>query len=306
MAYLAVHWGAEGWELIERQHGVISHAQLVGLGFHRQAIKRRIASGRLFRVHGGVYAVGRPRLTACGRWMAAVLAHGRDAVLSHCSAGRLWGIWHRADPVVEVSVPVARRGRRPGTLVHRRRPSALADATVRDGIPITSVARTIIDLAPRVGRARLERLVGDADKQDLIGPDRLRAAATEAPRLPGARIVRRALDVRTFRLTDSELERRLLRTTRGLDAGRPQTGARVAGIKVDFFWPRLGLVVETDGLRYHRTPAQQALDRRRDQLLTKAGFTVLRFTHEQVRYKPREVHSTLASVAAQLRAKAGE
>jgi very-short-patch-repair endonuclease len=120
------------------------------------------------------------------------------------------------------------------------------------------------------------------------------------PRRPGIAILREALDRRTFALTDSALERRFLPLARDAGLAQPQTGVRVNGFKVDFYWPDLGLVVETDGLRYHRTPAQQAADRRRDQVHTAAGLTTLRFTHAQVRYEPGFVRSTLAAIARRL------
>lgn len=303
MAHRPVHsWPLGVWELSERQHGVVSHTQLMEVGLSREAIKNRISAERLFPVHRGVYAVGRPRLSTTGRWMAAVLACGEGAVLSHLSGARLWGIWAGPTAVVEVSVAVQRRGRRPGILVHRRRPTALEDATTCDDVPVTSVARTIIDSAPRLRTGELERVIGEADKLDLIHPERLRNAAAAAPQFPGARLVVRTLDRHTFRLTDSELERRFLRIVGRLGIGMPETGAELDGMRLDFLWPELGLVVETDGLRYHRTAHQQTADRKRDQLLTQAGLTVLRFTHSQVRNHPKEVEETVRDVAEDLAA----
>ncbi len=302
MGYGSVHAsGGEVWALVERQHGAIAHRQLLELGIGPDAIKHRLAAGRLFPVHRGVYAVGRPQLDARGVWMAAVLACGSGAVLSHFSAACLWGLWSGPAAAIELSVPVARRGRRPGLLVHRRRAVALEDATTRDGVPLTAITRTIIDVAPRVSGARLERLIGEADKLGLSDPEQIRTAAALAPRLPGSAIVRARLDRTTFRLTDSELERRFLALVDRAGIGRPETGVRIGGLKVDFLWRRIGLVVETDGLRYHRTAAQQAVDRRRDQRLTEAGLTLLRFTHAQVRYDPDEVERTLCSVARRLK-----
>jgi len=112
--------------------------------------------------------------------------------------------------------------------------------------------------------------------------------------------LRELLDRRTFVLTDSELERRFLPIALAAGLPVPQTGRRVNGFKVDFYWPDLGLVVETDGLRYHRTPAQQARDRLRDQAHTAAGLTCLRFTHAQVRFDPDHVRATLTAVTRRL------
>jgi len=149
MAYGSVH-ASDGdiWALVERQHGVVSHRQLLGLGLSPAAVKHRIAAGRLFGVHRGVYAVGGPQLGSHGLWTATVLACGSGAVLSHLSPLCLWGLWTASAAPIEVSVPVARRGHRAGLLVHRRRAAALEDFTSREGVPLTAVTRTIIDVAP--------------------------------------------------------------------------------------------------------------------------------------------------------------
>ncbi len=165
------------------------------------------------------------------------------------------------------------------------------------GIPVTSITLTLVDLATRLGRDSLEAAINAADKFDLIDPDGLSAALTALPRTPGAARLRSTLDRRTFTLTDSHLERRFLRLAKRAGLPKPRTQQRLHGYRVDFHWPELDLVVETDGLRYHRTPAQQAADRRRDQALTAAGLTVLRFTHAQIRYEPADVTATLTAVA---------
>ena len=112
--------------------------------------------------------------------------------------------------------------------------------------------------------------------------------------------MRETLDRRTFALTDSELERRFLAIVRRTGLAVPETGRQVNGFKTDLFWPELGLVVETDGLRYHRTAAQQAKDRLRDQVHTAAGLTALRFTHSQVTFEPQYVSATLIDVTDRL------
>jgi very-short-patch-repair endonuclease len=176
-----------------------------------------------------------------------------------------------------------------------------ADSTRRDGIPVTTPICTLIDLATRLGSGPLEAAINEADKLGLTNPDDLRAVLTRLVRRPGVRKMREVLDRRTFTLTESELERRFLPLARAAGLSKPLTGVQVNGFKVDFYWPDLGLVVETDGLRYHRTPVQQAKDRERDQALTAAGLTVLRFTHAQVTFESDHVTSTLAAVAKRLR-----
>jgi very-short-patch-repair endonuclease len=289
------------WDLAAKQHGVVARKQLLDLGVHPQAIKHRVAKGRLHPVHHGVYAVGRPALTRTGRWMAAVLRCGRGAALSHASAAALHGIAIPEVHGTEISVPMPRGPRVPGVRVHRRRDLTAADLTRVDGIPVTTPLWTLLDLAGRLPRSRLEAAINEVTKLGLTDPDDLRSALTSFSRRPGTVRLREVLDRHTFTLTDSVLERRFLPLARAAGLPLPQTGQLVNGFKVDFYWPELGLVVETDGLRYHRTPAQQARDRQRDQAHAIAGLTSLRFTHAQVWHQPRQVQRTLVRVADRLR-----
>lgn len=247
----------------------------------------------------GVYAVGRPDLSRHGRWLAAALSCGPEAVLSHTSAGALWRITSLEDTVVEVSVPLNVHRRRPALRIYRcTLPES--ERTASEGVPVTTVHRTLLDLAQTLPRDRLEAAINAADKYDLADPDSLRAALDAYAWRPGVVALRAVLDRRTFTLTDSQLERRFLPIARRAGLPPPETGGLLNGFKVDFYWPDLGLVVETDGLRYHRTPAQQSRDRLRDQAHTAAGLTPLRFTHAQVRYEPRYVVATLSAVARRL------
>ena len=248
----------------------------------------------------GVYPVGRPELTHRGRWMAAVLGCGPAAVLSHVSAAALWGIRPHANAIIEISRTTANPRRRPRVRVHRRTVLESDDLAVRDGIPVTAPIRTLIDLARVIGPGPLERAVNEADRLDFVDPSRLREALDHKQGQPGVGRLRALLDRRAFRLTDSELERRFLALVAESGLPPPLTQKHVNGFRVDFFWPVLGLVVETDGLRYHRTPAQQARDLIRDQAHAAAGLTPLRFTHAQVRFESAQVRETLASVVSRL------
>lgn len=290
------------WALAQRQHGVVSRGQLLELGLSAQSIKHRTAKGRLHPVWRGVYALGRPELGQHGRWMAAVLSCGSEAVLSHSGAAELWEIRTGGGRLVEVSVPFPLQRRRPGILVHRRKSLGAEDVTARDCIPVTNPVCTLVDIAPGLSRAELEAAVNSADRLDLVNPEALRAALDGMYPRPGIAVMQRLLDRRTFTLTDSELERRFLPLARKAGLPQPQTGQVVRGFKVDFYWPDLGLVVETDGLRYHRTAAQQARDRLRDQTHTADGLTPLRFTRAQVVFEAEHVAATLTAVAARLAA----
>jgi hypothetical protein len=232
--------------------------------------------------------------------MSAVLACGPNAVLSDESAAELYGIREvRAMRRIEVTVPPSQTRARPGVIVHRR---ALPSAHVGqlDRIPVTSPPQTLVHLAARLGLGQLETAVNEADKLGLVDPETLRKALEQLPGEVGVAPLRAMLDRHTFVLTDSELERYLLPLTRRAGLPPPLTGHWLNGFEVDFFWPDLGLVVETDGLTYHRTPAEQARDRLRDQRHTAAGLTCLRFTHWQVAHEGDYVVATLKAVARRL------
>ena len=213
------------WALARRQHHVLTRQQLLGLGFTRREIERRLDSGRLHCVRSGVYAVGRPSLTQHGRWMAAVLACGDGAVLSHSSAAALWRIGYERRNLTEVSLPSQSRRRRPGLRIHRR-PSLNVerDITTRHNIPVTNPVQTIIDLALRLDRRGIERAINEADKYDLVHPPELREALDERQSEPGVARLRHILDRRTFRLTKEELERRFLPLARKAGLPTPLTG----------------------------------------------------------------------------------
>jgi very-short-patch-repair endonuclease len=279
---------------------VVTRRQLRELGFSAEAIRHRVARGRLHRVYQGVYIVGRPQLNLRGRWMAAVLSCGRETALSHASAAALWGIRTVSSCEIEVTVPVHLDRCRSGILVHRRSTMRPSDVVERDAIPVTTPICTLVDLATRLDQSAVEAAINEADKLGLTDPEELRSALDDLGRRPGVRALRETLDKRTFRLADSDLERRFLRLVRSAGLPDPLTQQHVNGFRVDFFWPELGLIVETDGLRYHRTPAQQTRDRVRDQVHTARGLTPLRFTRAQVRFEPGYVEATLTAVADRL------
>jgi predicted transcriptional regulator of viral defense system len=291
------------WALVGAQDDVVTREQLLGLGFTESGIRHRVATGRLHSLWPGVYAVGRRSVSRRGVLRSAVLACDHDrACLSHRTAAELLGLPLTDPRAVHVSVPDRLRRRLPGIRAHRRSNLAPQDVIEIHGIPVTSPATTIVDIAPGLSPAELERAVNDADKLDLIAPESLRAELERMPKRPGKARVRDLLDRHAFLLTDSGLERAFLPLARRAGLPPPVTGAVINGFKVDFFWPDLGLVVETDGLRYHRTPAAQTRDRARDQAHAAAGLTPLRFTHAQVRYEPARVEKTLRAVHRRLSA----
>jgi very-short-patch-repair endonuclease len=289
------------WRLVRLQHGAVARRQLLEVGLSRHAIDQRIENGRLHPVFRGVYAVGRPQLSQEGWWTAAVLACGPQAALSDGSGGALWGVVPVRRGPIEVTVPRRATRKRNGIVVHRR---ALSDdeITRHRGVPVIAVVPTLIDLATQLGRDSLEAAISEADKRDLVDPERLRDELEAYRGRPGVAILRKTLDRHTFRPTDSWLERRFLPIARRAGLPMPETRKYEGGARLDFYWPELRLIVETDGLRYHRTPAQQVRDRLRDQKHLAQGLTPLRFTHAQIRYEPAHVQAILEAVHARIAA----
>jgi very-short-patch-repair endonuclease len=234
--------------------------------------------------------------------MAAVLASGPDAVLSHESAAQLWEIRKppRKSADIHISIPLCRRSSHDGIVSHRRSALDATDLTTHHDIPTTTPTATLIDLAATATERQLERDINEACNRDLTDPDSLVAAVEQTAPRPGRKAIRKLLAKHTFTLTDSELERMFLRITRKAKLPDPLTQQWLGSYRVDFYWPELGIVVEADSLRFHRTPAQQLADRRRDQEHTVAGLTTLRFTHWQIARERREVERILFAVAKRL------
>ena len=225
--------------------------------------------------------------------MAAVLAGGERAALSHRSAAALWEIGTELSGRIDVSVRRRCELRRPGIRL-RSRPSLRAQEIARrNDIPVTSPVQTLVDIATELDPMPLERAVNDADKRGLVDPETLREELARFHGEPGVRPLRLLLDELFFQLSDSDLEIYFRRIVKAAKLPMPLSKQRVNRFEVDFFWPDLGLVVETDGLRYHRTPSAQTRDARRDRAHVMAGMTPLRFTHYEVRYEPTRVRAAL-------------
>jgi very-short-patch-repair endonuclease len=289
--------------LAERQHGAVSTAQLRAAGLRRTPVDTRVRRGWLHRVHRGVYAVGHAGLSFRGRMWAAVLAcGGADLVaLSHWTAAAIWDL--SPPPARGVDVTTAGEGRSmEGVRVHRSRALAPLDDVVRqaDGLPVTTVARTLVDLAGTAAPHRLERLCHRAEVLRHLDAAEVHRRLAFGRR-PGARNLRRALATLARaepQRTRSELEERFLALVAGAGVPRPLVNARVGGYEVDFLWPDRRLVVETDGAATHLTPAAFEADRRRDAALQLAGFRVVRLTWRQVTEEPGTISATLRALAS--------
>jgi predicted transcriptional regulator of viral defense system len=279
--------------LAARQHGLVARAQLIALGLGHRAIDHRVACGRLHVVHHGVYAVGHRRLTRQGHWMAAVLAAGPEAVLCRRAAAALWDLRRSAQTRIEVSTPHRRR-HRPGIEVHRVRLQP-DEMTVIDGIPVTTVARTLLDLAAVLPRPQLERAIERAEALRLAERVSLDALLRRRRGHRGTAALRETLEKDVHpALTRSELEDRFLNFLGAHDLPRPEVNTLVEGLEVDFLWRAQGLVVEVDGRETHGTRAAFERDRERDRILQAHGWRVVRITWRQLHEAPDAVAADLA------------
>lgn len=284
-------------DLAGRQHGVVARRQLAALGFTDTVITRAARLGRLHRIHHGVYAVGHTVLGARGRWMAATLACGRGAVLSHTSAAALWELRPSASAVIHVTVPTAGGRTRRDVRIHRTPSLRPDEVTTHEGIPVTTPERTLLDIAATLTPRQLERALDQAEVLRLIDHPILGVVARTHPNHRGAarlEATRTSHEPGTT-LTRSELEETFLELCRSHRLPRPRVNARVARLEVDFLFSAHSVVVETDGWRYHGTRHAFDRDRDRDATLTRAGYRVLRFTHRQVASHPAVVAATLAA-----------
>jgi very-short-patch-repair endonuclease len=226
------------------------------------------------------------------------------AALSYSSAAALFKIGVERVSAIEVTRLSPDPIRVPGIKAYRRPTLKPGWYGFYEGIPVTSPVQTLIDLATRQGRPAMERSINEADRLKLIRTDDLRKGLDQHPGEPGVGRLRGILDRRTFRYTRTELERVFIPLAREAGLPLPRTSVYVTGHEVDFHFDELGLVVETDGLTYHRTPAQQAKDRERDQDHAAAGLTQLRFTHGQIKYEPERVVRILRATVSWLGAPA--
>ena len=270
--------------LATRQHGVVARSQLRQLGFGNDAVKARLANGLLHHLHGEVYAVGHTRLSRRSWWWAGLLAYGTGAVLSHRTAALLWGIQRPRRGPVEVTASGGRQGveRRQGIWIHRCK-LAPNDVTTRDGFPVTTVSRTLFDLAEVVP---FDSLKGGAEEADRL--KRLRRHELEEVCARG--YGRRALRPMRRLLADlglpdegrSPLEIRFAVFVREHHLPPPVQNADVLGHEVDALWPQAKLIAELDSWEYHRHRAAFERDRARDPKLLIAGYRTIRITHRRL------------------------
>jgi very-short-patch-repair endonuclease len=278
---------------------VLTLAQLADLGLGQRGVSHRVATGRLVRLHRGVYAMGRP--SQHGRWMAAVLACSPDGVLSHRSAAELWGLTARRAGAVHVTSTSRKGRRRPGLVVHAGGLDR-DDIAVKDGIPCTSLARTLLDLAATVDRRTLERAIDQAETLRLFDLDAVHETVDRCAGARGVAALRSTLHAYDGpSVTASEAEERALKLIRDAGLPRPEVNAPLTlgdgtTYVADFLWRGAGLIVEVDGRDYHARRRSFEEDRVRDRRLALAGYETRRFSAREVFRHPGAVNDELAGL----------
>lgn len=289
---------AEIRQLAERQHGVVARRQLLELGLGRDLIRERVRTGRLIELHRGVFAVGHRRIGLRGEWMAASLACGPRAYLSHGSAAHLWGIRGSRRPHEVLRVSGHRKPH--GVWLHQTRSLPDEDATVKAGIPVTTIERTIMDMAGRLDERQLEHMIVNADRSGGLHWDDLQRVIEEGNGRKGLRRLRRVAMRIDPRAADavSPLEVDFFSLCQKAGLPLPQVNVLVEGNLVDFYWPAAKLIVETDGYAYHNDRAAFEKDHEVTVALAATGYKVLRATYHMLKSDPR---TFLALVADSLR-----
>ena len=285
-------------KLSDAQHRVAGRKQLLALGLPAPSIKYRLRIGRLHEVLPGVYSVGGACLTADGRLMAAALWAGPGAVISHRSAAAVWGMLPSRG-VIHVTA-ASRRPRRPGIATHHRRLPA-DEIAIQDGIPVTTVARTLLDIAATEGRDALIRALRQAEHLRLTDHTSLPALIARYPKARGTAIAARVLAERLpAGHTESELEDRFLEFLGAWGIELPQTNAWLTvnddHFRVDCLWQSERVIVELDGRQAHDADGPFESDRRRDLALMGIGYAVARVTWRRLHDDPDGLARDLRSL----------
>lgn len=289
-------------ELARRQHGVVSVRQLhQRLGYSESAVKRDVAAGRLHQLYRGVYAVGHREISVHGKCLAAVLAVGPGSLLSYWSAGWLWGLIWTEPKTFHVTATGPRRLRDRGTVrVHRARNLVEEDRRVAEGFPVTSAARTYLDLAEVAKPQRLPGLLKRGEELRILDADEVYACCARSRGHRGAKPLTTALGRYrpTARVTRSDPERDFLALVEATGLPLPSTNYVVGPYELDAYWPAAGLAIEIDTFKTHGTRVSFETDRQRDAELAAVGITVVRVTERRLVADPVGVAAQLAALLA--------
>jgi hypothetical protein len=282
-------------ELATRQHGVAARWQLAEMGFGEEAIGMMIAAGRLAALHRGVFTVGHRQTWPRSRWWAAVLAYGPGAVLSHRSAAAAWGLAKQGQRPIDVTAHKGRQGtrRRAGIWIHRCAFDS-TDITAHDGLPVTTVARTLFDLSEELDRRGMERAFEEADRLHLLHMRELEMICQRSPGRRGLRPIQEMIALaRAPTTTRSPLEERFQRFCNVHGIPAPATNVSVLDHEVDCLWPAAKLIAELDSWQFHSHRSAFERDRARDPKLMLAGYRTIRITHRRLDREANQLASEI-------------
>lgn len=288
--------------LAERQHGIVSIRQLTGpLGYSEAGVHRAVTAGRLHRLYRGVYAVGHTNLSLYAECLAAVLACGPDALLSHVSAAWLWGLTNTSPLPAAVSTPLHRR-RRPPLRLHEARSLAAGDRALREGIPVTSLPRTFLDLAATVRFEWLEKMIERSEDLELFDLRAVEELLSRTVGHQGHGRLRRAIALyKPSSFTRSSLEKRFLELCLEVGLPQPRTNFVAHGFELDCYWPEHRFAVELDVFETHGTRAAFERDRKRQEDLLLVGIGMTRVTGPRLEREPEDVMRRVALLLEQWR-----
>lgn len=283
--------------IMRTQRNHASRTQLLAAGIDRRAIDRRVANGELTRRHAGVYRAGLAAPVELEDETVALLACGPTAMLSHHSAATLWGLRPGRACPIHVTVAIGQHHRRPaGVIVHRSRLLEPRDIAIERGLPVTSPARTMLDIAATLPERDLGYILAEGLHKRLLTEGTLLEILPRSGRHTGRHALTQVIQRRTGSLTESQAQRRLLQLIRDAGLPPPETEVPLLDYRVDLLWRNIKLIVEVDGYQFHGTRASFERDRRRDARLTAAGFTVVRFAAPEIEHEPLAVVARLAQV----------
>jgi Protein of unknown function (DUF559) len=279
--------------MARRQYGIVDDADLFGLGFGRGAIQHQLKLGRLHRLYAGVYAVGHTRLTLQARWLAAVRACGDGALLSHRTGATSWDLMRATGGAIHVTVVRSQRPKR-GIVLHQVRSLDSRDRVIHDAIPVTSLARTLLDVAETESTQTLRRVWDEAERLRLLDVVAVEELCERSPGRRGLKPLSALLaDIQPTGETKRELEALFFDFCHSQGLPLPACNVLVRGYEVDAFWPSYRLIVELDSWEFHRGRRAFERDRERDAILQAAGYRVIRVTWRRLTQDPAEVAALL-------------
>jgi very-short-patch-repair endonuclease len=287
-------------ELAARQNGVAARWQLRKCGLTRGAIQRRVDGGRLHPIHDDVFAVGRRDITREGFLIAAVLACGKGTALSHQTGGHYWNLNRTSSRAIHVTVPRSKKPKVDGVVVHLTRQLTDADWTIKDGIPVTSVPRTLVDLAAVLKQRELIKALEQAQRLRLFDLRAIEEVLARSNGRKGAKALRAALAELADEAPDtwSPLEDDFLDFCRHRNIQPPQLNVVIAGFCVDAAWPHKNVVVELDSRTHHTGIHAFEEDRKRDAKLQVAGHRIVRVTRHRLTHEADDLDADLRRLLA--------